>query len=130
MAIFNTLRAELCDRLQSAVFDSLDLTTVASEYAQRLSPCMINISVVGSDFVYGRGRVHMLPNHTWTDYGCAAMRIGTAPLEALCASAGAINIGIYGNKLVLKHAWQVRPVSCAIPNCTRYLSLTHRALFS
>lgn len=110
MAIFSTLRAEFGARLSAppnSAVDSLGLTTMACEYAQRLYPHMANPSMIGSDFMYGRGRVNYLPNHTWSDYGTAAMRIGTAPLEELCASAGAINIGIYGNKLVLKHAWQV-----------------------
>lgn len=117
MALFNTLRAQLGERLHDVatpLFDSLDLTTTASEYALRLTPHMDNLAMLGSDFMYGRGRVHMLPNHTWDEYEYAATCVGTANLEQLCASAGAVNIGIYGNKLVLKHAWQVRLVSCAI----------------
>jgi hypothetical protein len=89
-------------------FDSLNLTYLASEHAERLAPYMNDLSLMGCDFLYGRPRVNMLRNHTWDDYGVAAERIGFNALDTMSASAGAVNIGIIGNKLVLKHAWQVR----------------------
>jgi hypothetical protein len=116
MAIFSTLRAEMAaslGRTSLSYFDSLNLTYFASEYAERLAPHMNDLSAVGCDFLYGRARVNYLRNHTWADYGQAAAHLGTENMEALCCSAGAVNIGIYGNKLVLKHAWQVGVVRAA-----------------
>jgi hypothetical protein len=111
MAVFSTLRSEMVARIERthlSYFDSLNLTYLASEHAERLSPHMGDLAMVGSDFLYGRARVNYLRNHTWDDYDRAAAHTGIEPLERLCGSAGAVNIGIYGNKLVLKHAWQVR----------------------
>lgn len=116
MAAFSTLRSEMVaslGRTSLSYFDSLNLTYMASQYAERLAPHMGDLAEVGSDFLYGRARVNYLRNHTWADYDLAAHCIGTEPLDALCCSAGAVNIGIYGNKLVLKHAWQVRLVHAA-----------------
>jgi len=132
MAVFSTLRSEMVaslGRTSLSYFDSLNLTYMASQYAERLSPHMGDLGMVGSDFLYGRPRVNYLRNHTWDEYGLAATRTGIEPLERLCGSAGAVNIGIYGNKLVLKHAWQVRCVICALCTCINtYLgAVTDRA---
>jgi hypothetical protein len=116
MAVFTTLRSEMCaclERTPLAHFDSLNFTYLASERAERLSLCMDDLALVGSDFLYGRSRVNYLRNHTWAEYGLAADRIGSQPLDDLFCSAGAVNMGVYGNKLVLKHAWQVRCAPCA-----------------
>lgn len=110
MATFSNLCAEFRTRLDSIPIyqvNSYNLTEMASEYAVRLSPHMGNLAMLGPDFLFGRARVNMLPNHTWSSYSRAADRIGTERLEALCASAGAINIGMYRNRLVVKDAWQV-----------------------
>lgn len=111
MAAFSTLRSEMFASLSTTAlggFDSLNFMYFASQYAERLSPHMNELSEVGNDFLYGRGRVNYLRNHTWDEYNLAAAHTGFEHLDGLCCSAGAINIGIYGNKLVLKHAWQVR----------------------
>lgn len=129
MAAFSTLRAEmvasLC-RTSLSYFDSLNLTYMASQYAERLAPHMGDLAEVGSDFLYGRARVNYLRNHDWDTYDLAASRMGIEHLDALCASAGAVNIGIYGNKLVLKHAWQVSLGPCVYASgCSRCLGATH-----
>lgn len=110
MGAFNTLRAEFANhisRMPIEQVNSFNLTFIASEYADRLAPCMYELAMVGPDFLYGRGYVNMSPNHTWESYVMAATHVGSERLEQLSASAGAINIGIYHNRLVLKHAWQV-----------------------
>jgi hypothetical protein len=47
------------------------------------------------------------PELTFDEYGKAAAICGEEYLESLCASTGAVNIGVYEGNLVLKYKWQV-----------------------